>query len=69
MKRIYEINPIECPKCKGTMRIVAFIQDESAILKVMDSLGLPPYTAPPWIPKRREVDPADPIPSDLDYLG
>lgn len=28
IKRVYEINPLECPKCKGTMRVVAFIQEE-----------------------------------------
>jgi len=25
MKRIYEIDPLECPKCKSQMRIIAFI--------------------------------------------
>ena len=28
IKRIYEIDPLECPKCKAQMRIIAFIQDE-----------------------------------------
>ena len=27
IKRVYEINPLECPRCKGEMRIVAFVQD------------------------------------------
>ncbi len=28
IKRIYEIDPLECPKCKAQMRIIAFIQEQ-----------------------------------------
>jgi len=45
IKRVYEINPLECPKCNGTMRIVAFVQDTAEIKKIMHALGLPDYTA------------------------
>jgi hypothetical protein len=51
IKRIYEVDPLECPKCKNTMRIIAFIQDGSEIKKIMQSLGLPQYRAPPTLPK------------------
>ncbi len=69
LKHVYEFNPLECPKCRGPMRIISFLQDESAIIKIMDSLGLPPYTAPPPLPKGEQVDElVDSIPSDLDYL-
>ena len=33
------------------MRIIAFVQDPVAITKIMQSLGLPDYTAPPPLPK------------------
>ena len=49
-KRIYEIDPLECPWCKGTMRIVSFIQDPHELKRIMDSLGLPEFRAPPKIP-------------------
>jgi hypothetical protein len=32
MKRIFEIDPLECPRCKGQMRILAFLTDERAIV-------------------------------------
>jgi len=49
MKRIFEINPLECPRCNATMRIVAFIHNPEEISKIMDSLGLPKFRAPPKI--------------------
>jgi len=27
IKKIYEVDPLMCPKCKGQMRIIAFIKD------------------------------------------
>ncbi len=61
IKRIYEINPLECPKCKAQMRIVAFIQDALSIKDIMKSQGTPDFfirrslgivgQAPPPIPK------------------
>ena len=47
IKLIYEVNPLQCPKCKGTMRIIAFIRDPQAIKQIADSLGLAPYQTPP----------------------
>ena len=35
MKRIYEIDPLECRKCIAHMRIIAFIQDEHSIKGIM----------------------------------
>jgi hypothetical protein len=40
IKRIYEINPLECPHCKAQMRIIALIQDEHSIKDIMKSQGL-----------------------------
>jgi hypothetical protein len=56
IKQVYEVDPLECPKCKGQMRIVAFVQDPQAITKIMQSLGLPDYTAPPPLPRNRTAD-------------
>lgn len=47
MKKILEINPLECPKCKDTMRIVAFIQDPFEISKIIKSLDIPPQVPTP----------------------
>jgi hypothetical protein len=51
IKRVYEINPLECPNCKSQMRIIAFIQDEYSIKDIMKSQGIADFRAPPPIPK------------------
>ena len=51
MKRIYEVDPLECPKCKAQMRIIAFIQDAHSIKDIMKAQGIPDFQAPPPIPK------------------
>ena len=47
---MYEIDPLECPKCKAHMRIIAFIQDEHSIKDIMKAQGIPDFQAPPPIP-------------------
>jgi len=37
--------------CGEGGRIIAFVQDTAEIKKIMQSLGLPDYTAPPPIPR------------------
>ena len=50
LKRMYEINPLECPTCKAQMRIIAFIQDALSIKDIMKAQGIPDFQAPPPIP-------------------
>ena len=56
MKRILEINPLECPKCKGDMRIVAFIHDSNEISKIMRSQNIPDFQVPPALPRAQPDD-------------
>ncbi len=51
IKQVYELDPLECPKCKSQMRIVAFLQDPLQIEQIMKSLKLPNFRAPPPISK------------------
>ena len=51
IKKIYELDPLRCPKCGGEMRVVAFIQEPREISRIMKNLGLPDYRAPPKIEK------------------
>ncbi len=51
IKRIYEVDPLECPKRKAQMRIIAFIQDAHSIKDIMKAQGIPDFQAPPPIPK------------------
>ncbi len=40
IKKVYEIDPLICPKCGGQMRIVSFIKDYKVIDKIIDHLKL-----------------------------
>ena len=40
IKKVYEIDPLICPKCGGTMRIISFIKDHKVIDKIIDHLKL-----------------------------
>ena len=51
MKRILEIDPLECPKCKSQMRILSFITDAAEIKKIMRSLNIPDFKPPAPLPR------------------
>jgi hypothetical protein len=58
IKKIYEVDPLLCPKCQGVMKIIAFIDDDALIKKILTHLGLwqtrnhdPPPENSPYIPK------------------
>jgi hypothetical protein len=40
IKKVYEIDPLICPQCGGTMRIVSFIDDYKVIDKIIKHLNL-----------------------------
>jgi len=40
IQKIYQVNPLICPKCQGRMRILAFIEDEDVIKKILKHLGM-----------------------------
>ncbi|MBC8463475.1 MAG: transposase, partial [Deltaproteobacteria bacterium] len=35
IQKIYEVNPLVCPKCQGMMRVVAFIENPDVIKKIL----------------------------------
>jgi len=37
MKRVWELDVLECPRCRGRMKIVAAINSPNAIEKILDS--------------------------------
>jgi hypothetical protein len=43
IKRNYEVDPLECPRRKAQMRIIAFIQDEHSIQDIMKAQGIPDF--------------------------
>ena len=40
IQKIYEVDPLVCPRCGGEMRIIAFIEDYKVVKKILDYLGI-----------------------------
>ena len=40
IQKIYEVDPLTCPKCQGSMKIIAFIEQAEIIEKILKHLGL-----------------------------
>jgi len=40
IQKIYEVDPLICPKCGGEMRVIAFIEDYKIVKKILDYLGI-----------------------------
>jgi hypothetical protein len=40
IKKIYEVDPLTCPKCQGSMKIIAFIEQAEIIEKILKHLRL-----------------------------
>ena len=38
LRRIYEVDPLQCPKCGGAMRVIALIQEPKVIDKILRHL-------------------------------
>jgi len=59
IQKIYEVDPLTCPKCSGKMKVISFIEDEDIIKKILKHLGLweikarppPRSNAPPKAPE------------------
>ena len=56
--KIYEVNPLVCPKCQGMMRVVAFIENPDVIKKILKHLGQ-------WDVKRKPRPTANAPPIDV----
>ncbi len=40
IQKIYQIDPLLCPKCQELMKVIAFIEDDALIKKILMHLGL-----------------------------
>ncbi len=40
IQKIYEVDPLICPKCQGAMRVIGSIDDPSVIRAILEHLGL-----------------------------
>ena len=55
IKKIYEVDPLVCPKCGGKMRIIALLEDYNVIKKILDWLGIDEFRRDRPPPKRLAV--------------
>ena len=39
VRRVYEVDPLVCPRCGDLMRVVAFINARSVIRRILDHLA------------------------------
>ncbi len=64
IRKVYETDPLVCPKCSGEMRIISFIDQGAVIKKILQHLGLweEPHAPPDGEPPKREIT-FDPDPS------
>ena len=80
IQKIYEVDPLICPKCRGTMRIISFIEDREVIKTILKHLGIwlirsrPPAKAHAPPARKYAADgschtafPADAVYGDPDY--
>ena len=51
MRRVFELDVLECPICGGAMRILAAIHPPEATRAILECLGLP-ARSPPLAPAR-----------------
>jgi len=63
IQKIYEVDPLTCPKCHGRMRIISFIEDEEVIKKILKYLDLWDIKARPPLKRAN----APPVECHIDY--
>ena len=54
MRRVFEVDVLECPVCRGPMRVLAAIHPPDATRAILDCLGLP-SRSPPVLPPEPET--------------
>jgi len=56
IRKVYEADPLQCPKCKGPMRVIALIEDPGVIRHILEHFAL-------WAPEASGPGPPVPAPS------
>jgi hypothetical protein len=40
IRKVYEVDPMLCPQCGGTMKVIAFLSDFSVVDRIINHLKL-----------------------------
>jgi len=61
IRQVYEVDPLLCPRCGGTMKVIAVIERPAVIRQIPAHLGLPTaapsFRAPPDPPREWSYEP------------
>ncbi len=68
IQKIYEVDPLTCPKCLSSMKIIAFIEQKEIIEKILKHLGLWLARAQPGNVKKRPLPKIHSPPGEEDYF-
>ncbi len=72
IKKVWEVDPLVCPKCTGEMKVISFIYKRTVIKKILTRLNLYEeqgnQRAPP-MPKEEYTERVDVIPYDDGWPG
>ena len=62
----YLVSPLVCPKCRGPMKIVSFLENQTVVRQILQHLGLWETQQRP--PPKKIVSSLPPEPMEEDYL-
>jgi len=51
IRKVYEVDPLRCPQCGGTMKLIAFITDYQPVDRIINHLKLTFTAAKPPPPQ------------------
>jgi len=52
IQKVYHVDPLLCPKCNNSMKIISFIEDDATIKKILKHLNL-------WMPNNHDPHPKE----------
>jgi hypothetical protein len=58
-RRTFQID-ITCPRCKSPLRLIALIETEDTIKKILGAMGLPTEAPEPWPARHPPPEPSEP---------
>ena len=59
MRRVYEVDVLECDKCGGRRRVISMIMDPEVVVAILESLELPtdrPAISPSRLPVQGDFE-------------
>jgi len=68
IRKVYEVDPLICPKCQGEMKVISFITDFSVVERIINYLKLTFAAAKPPPPHMAYQEVLMAVESSVEYL-